>query len=282
MVSNGLAYNGMFAGESRTTVNLIDAAGKRTVIQRDEIDEIYASEKSLMPDGFENLMSRTDLADLLEFLATPQRFVPLRLSSVATVSSVSQFGGRGDDGRGRGGRRREGNRGRGGFGGRRFTLVALDDWKPRTVNEVPFSLVDPVGGAVRNLLLFGGEDSFFARNLPTSVRLPCGMAAKTLHLLSGVSFGGYPERDEQSTTLTVRLHFEDGASEDHELKNGVHFATIQRREDVPQSEFAFAMGDQQMRHVTIAPRRQDVIVDVEFIKGDQSTPLVLAVTVELP
>ena len=182
VISNGLAYNGMFAGESRTTVTLIDSAGKRTVIQRDEIDEIYASEKSLMPDGFENLLSRSDLSDVLEFLATPQRFVPLRLSTVATTSSVPQFGGRGQDGRGRGGRRR-GDRGRGGLGGRRFALVALDDWKPRTVNDVPFSLIDPVDGAVKNLLLFGSEDSFFARGLPTAVRLPCGMAAKSLHLL---------------------------------------------------------------------------------------------------
>jgi putative heme-binding domain-containing protein len=286
VVSNGLAYNGMFAGESRTTVTLVDATGKRMVLQRDEIEEIYASEKSLMPDGFENLLSRSDLADVLEFLATPQRFVPLRLSAVATASSVPQFGGPGGgrdrDGRGRDGRRRGGDRGRGGFGGRRFELVALDNWKPRSVNDVPFSLIDPVDGAVKNLLLFGSEDSFFARGLPTAVRLPCGVAARRLHMLTA-SFGGYPDRDEQTTTLTVRLHYEGGETEEHALKNGVHFATIQRREDVPESQFAFAMGEQQMRHVTIPPERSDVIVDVEFIKGDdRTTPLVLAVTAELP
>ena len=56
---------------------------------------------------------------------------------------------------------------------------------------------------------------------------------------------------------------------------------LQRREDVPESQFAFAMGEQQMRHVTITPQQQDVIVDVEFIKGDdRTTPLVLAITAE--
>jgi putative heme-binding domain-containing protein len=304
VISNGLSYNGMFAGESRTTVTVIDSTGKRTVIQRNEVDEIYASEKSLMPDGFENLLSRSDLSDVLEFLATPQRFVPLRLSTVATTSSVPQFGGgrfggrgqrddrrgpgqaggRGrDDERGAAGRGRGGRGGFGGFGGRRFQLVALDDWKPRTVNDVPFSLIDPQEGAVKNLVMLAGEGSFFGRDLPKSVTLPCGMNAKTLHLLSGVSFGGYPENEEKSTTVIVRLHYEGGATEDHELKNGVHFATIQRREDVPESQFAFAMGEQQMRQVKINPQRQDVIVDIEFIKGeDQAIPFVLAVTAEVP
>jgi putative membrane-bound dehydrogenase-like protein len=306
VISNGLSYNGMFAGESRTTLTIIDSTGKRTVIQRDEVDEIYASNKSLMPDGFESILSRSDLSDVLEFLATPQRFVPLRLSTVATTSSVPQQGGgrfggrgRGDDRRGagepgdrgrtgqRGGDGRDGNGrgrgGRGGFGGRRFQLVALEDWKPRTVNNVPFSLIDPQEGAAKNLLLLAGEGGFFGRELPKSVRLPCGVNAKTLHLLSGVSYGGYPDGEEKSTSLIVRLHYEGGETEDHELKNGVHFATIQRREDVPESQFAFAMGDQQMRHVTITPQRKDVIHDVEFIKGeDRTMPLVLAVTAEVP
>ena len=51
---------------------------------------------------------------------------------------------------------------------------------------------------------------------------------------------------------------------------------------MPESQFAFAMGDQQMRHVTIEPLRPEVIVDVEFIKGsDPTVPIVLAATAEL-
>ena len=40
--------------------------------------------------------------------------------------------------------------------------------------------------------------------------------------------------------MIVRLHYDDGKTEDHELKNGVHFADYIRRVDVPGSEFAFA------------------------------------------
>lgn len=150
------------------------------------------------------------------------------------------------------------------------------------MNEVPFTLIDPQQGAVKNVLLFGSDVNRFSRDLPTTVRLPCGMPAKTLHLLSGVSIGGHPDHAEQSTSLTVRLHYQGGATEEHELKNGVHFATYERREDVPQSEFAFLTQDErQMRHVKITPAREDVIVEIEFVKGsDPTVPIILAVTAE--
>jgi hypothetical protein len=133
-------------------------------------------------------------------------------------------------------------------------------------------------------LLFGGPSSRFARDLPASVRLPCGLPAKKLHLLSGVSLGGFPFHSEKSTSLVVRFHYEDGQTEDHELKNGVHFANYREREDVPESEFAFRMDDQQMRYLAIEPKRTDALIaEIEFIKADDPTlPIVLAVTAELP
>ncbi len=361
VIANGRTYVGLFAGETRTNVTMVDSTGKHSVIQRDEIEETFSSNKSLMPDGFEKILAKSDLSDVLEFLATPQRYVPLRLASVATISSAPQafdgFGGqqgrgRGNRGRGQGQGRGQGgaqggfgagqfgqrgqfgqppqpgapgqgsapaagqglgrggpqfgggpgqgarrgqqlaggqgggnrrNRGGGGRGGRGFGLIALDQWKPRTVNDVPFTLIDPQDGAVKNVVLFGSDASFFSRGLPTTVRVPVGMPVKTLHLLSGVSIGGYPDLEEPSTSLIVRLHYKDGSSEDHELKNGVQFATVDRREDVPQSVFAFAMGDQQMRHVKINPKKNDAIVDLELVKGNDTTvPMVLAITAEMP
>ncbi len=41
--------------------------------------------------------------------------------------------------------------------------------------------------------------------------------------------------------MIVRLTYDDGKTEDHELKNGVHFADYIRRVDVPESKFAFAL-----------------------------------------
>jgi hypothetical protein len=63
--------------------------------------------------------------------------------------------------------------------------------------------------------------------------------------------------------------------------NGEHFADYIRRVDVPGSEFAFALRSQQIRYLAIAPKRADVIAEIELVKGpDSSAPVVMAVTVE--
>ena len=48
-----------------------------------------------------------------------------------------------------------------------------------------------------------------------------------------------------------------GKTEDHELKNGVHFADYIRRVDVPGSKFAFALRSQQVRYLSVSPKRPD-------------------------
>jgi hypothetical protein len=83
--------------------------------------------------------------------------------------------------------------------------------------------------------------------------------------------------------MIVRLYYADGKSEDHELKNGVHFADYIRHVDVPASKLAFMLRSQQMRYLAITPKRQEVVREVEFVKGrDASAPIVMAVTVEQP
>ncbi len=83
--------------------------------------------------------------------------------------------------------------------------------------------------------------------------------------------------------MIVRLHYADGTEEDHELINGVHFADYIRRVDVPGSEFAYALGGQQIRRVSVKPKTDKLISTIELVKGpDQSAPIVMAVTVERP
>jgi hypothetical protein len=83
--------------------------------------------------------------------------------------------------------------------------------------------------------------------------------------------------------MTVRLHYEDGKTEDHELKNGEHFADYIRRVDVPGSKYAFGLQGKQIRYLVITPRRTETIKQVEFVKGpDDTAPVVMAVTVEAP
>ena len=83
--------------------------------------------------------------------------------------------------------------------------------------------------------------------------------------------------------MLVRIHYTDGQQEDHELKNGVHFADYIRRIDVPESEFAFDLDGRQVRYLTIEPRRNNVAIEkLELIKGDDRTaPIVMAITAEV-
>jgi hypothetical protein len=60
---------GRMVSESRTSIELIDAAGKTHVIEREAIRRLKASELSVMPEGFEQL-PKEDVAGILEFLAT--------------------------------------------------------------------------------------------------------------------------------------------------------------------------------------------------------------------
>ena len=81
--------------------------------------------------------------------------------------------------------------------------------------------------------------------------------------------------------MIVRLHYKDGKSEDHELKNGEHVADYIRRVDVPGSKFAYALRSQQVRYVAVSAKRDEVVTKVELLKGsDDTAPIVMAVTVE--
>ncbi len=113
--------------------------------------------------------------------------------------------------------------------------------------------------------------------------LPCNAPAKAIHLLSGVSGWGFPLGTKGSVSLIVRLHYDDGKTEDHPLRNGEHFADYIRRVDVPGSKFAFALRNQQIRYFAVVPRRTQAIKEVELVKGpDATAPVVMAVTVEGP
>ena len=81
--------------------------------------------------------------------------------------------------------------------------------------------------------------------------------------------------------MIVRLHYADGKTEDHALKNGIHFADYIRRIDVPKSQFAYNLGGRQIRYLSITPKRRTLIKKIDLIKGPDSTaPIVMAVTVE--
>jgi len=214
-----------------------------------------------MPEGFEKQISKKELTDLLEFLTQRGKYLPLPLEKAATVVST-----------------------KGMFYSEDAPVERLifSDWKPKTFDGVPFVLVDPQGEKVPNVVLLNSGNGPIPRKMPKSVKLPCNSAAKAIHFLSGISGWGYPYSEKGSVSLIVRLHYTDGKTEDHELKNGEHFADYIRRVDVPGSKFAFALRGQQVRYLAVMPKREETIKEIELVKGpDATAPVVMAITVEM-
>ena len=257
---DGRVINGLLASESKTTIELFDAEGKKHVVERENIEVIKASTKSLMPEGFEKQVPKEQIRDLLEFLTQRGKFLPLPLDKVATiVSTKGMFFSEDAD----------------------VERLIFPDWTPKTFEGVPFMLVDPQGDRVRNVIMLHGTNGNIPPKMPKQVRLTCNAPAKTIHILGGISGWGFPASEKRTTSVTVRLHYTDGKTEDHALKNGEHFADYIRRVDVPGSKFAFPLRGQQVRYLTIVPQRPEVIKDVEFVKGtDVTSPVIMAVTVE--
>ena len=257
VTDEGRVLNGMLASESRTALEFFDAEGKKTTILRDDIDELIGTQQSLMPDGVEKDLNRQELTNLLEFLTQRGSFHPLDFSAAATIASDSgMFNG--GDGR-----------------------YVLPDWSTKTVKGVPFEFLDPKDGSVKNFILLNGPLGAVSGKMPRSAAIDIGRPARAIHLLSGVSGWGHPYSTERTVSMIVRLHFEDGTTEDHKLVNGIHFADYIRRHEVSESDFAFQVGAHQMRYLAVHPGKADPIQRVEFVKGpDQTAPLVMAATIE--
>jgi hypothetical protein len=261
ITEDGRTLTGLLASETRTAVELIDAEGKRHSLLREDIEELAQSRKSLMPEGFEKQVPPEAIANLLEFLAARGKYLPLDLRKAATIVST-----------------------RGMFYSREAQAERLifADWSPKTFEGVPFQLVDPQDDRVANVVLLYGPTGQFPPQMPKSVSLPCNSPAKTIHLLSGVSGWGYNgSAVEPTVSMIVRLHYDDGQTEDHPLKNGVHFADYIRVVDVPESKLAFRLRGQQIRYLAVHPQRAETIGEIEFVKGpDDTAPVIMAATLE--
>lgn len=259
---DGRTIIGLLASETRTSVELIDAENKRHALNRDDLESLKESPKSLMPEGFEKSMKPEELVDLLEFMTQKGKFVPIPLDKFATVVSTKGmfFSENAESER-----------------------LIFRDWKPKEFNKVPFYLVDPNGDKQKNVIMLHSPNGSIPPTMPKSVTLPCNTAAKAIHFLSGVGGWAAPYDNTKSVSVIVRLHYADGQSEDHQWKNGVHFADYIRRVDVPESQFAFALRGQQIRYLSISPKRSEPIKSIELIKGaDAVAPIVMAVTIETP
>jgi uncharacterized protein len=262
--TDGRTFNGLLASETKTAVELIDTEGKTNKLLREDIEELVASKKSLMPEGFEKQVPAESIADLLEFLTQRGKYMPLDLRKVATINSTHGMFYDKDSS---------------------IERMIFSDWSPKTFEGVPFMLVDPTDGKSPNVVLLYSPNGTTAPRMPRSVSLPCNAPVRAVHLLSGVSGWGAQGNAASRPTVSmiVRLHYADGSTEDHPLRDGVEFADYIRRVDVPGSKFAFSLRGQQLRYLSVQPKRKDEVASIELVKGpDLSAPIVMAVTVELP
>jgi putative membrane-bound dehydrogenase-like protein len=259
--TDGRVLNGLLAAESKNAVELIDTEGKRQTVLREDIEQLAASSKSLMPEGFEKQVPTEAIQDLLAFLTQRGKYLPLDLRKVATiVSTRGMFYDRDSD----------------------VERLIFDDWSAKTVDGVPFLLVDPQGDRTPNVLMLHGPQGAFPPRMPRSVSLPCGTSARAIHILGGI--GGWAAQapnPDGSVSMIVRLHYQDGSTEDHPLRSGVEIADYIRPVDVPGSKLAFRLRGQQVRYLAIEPKKDAVIESVELVKGrDATAPVVMAITVE--
>jgi putative heme-binding domain-containing protein len=261
VLDDGRLLTGLLAGETKTSIEIVDAEAKRHAVLRENIEELVASSKSLMPEGFEKQVPPDRIVDLLEFLTQRGKFMPLDLARVATIVSTQGMFYSKDAG---------------------IERLIFPDWSPKTFAGVPFTLVDPQGDRVPNVIMLYGPVGKFPPSMPRTVSLPFNGPAKTVHFLSGVSgWGAQGELADGSVSMIVRLHYADGEREDHPLRNGQHFADYIGPFEVPQSKLAFKLRNQQVRYFAINPARREAIERIELVKGpDQTAPIIMAITVE--
>ena len=75
VTSSGKVLNGVIASESATSVTLRQEEGKSQTVLRKDIDEMNASDVSLMPDDLHKNLNPQDIADLLGYLRESLRNV---------------------------------------------------------------------------------------------------------------------------------------------------------------------------------------------------------------
>jgi putative heme-binding domain-containing protein len=69
VTGDGRLFSGLLAGETDHSVTLRMAESREHTLLRSDLESLRDTGKSLMPEGFENDLSRQDLADLIRFLA---------------------------------------------------------------------------------------------------------------------------------------------------------------------------------------------------------------------
>ncbi|MEX0791639.1 MAG: HEAT repeat domain-containing protein, partial [Pirellulaceae bacterium] len=73
VTADGRIISGMITSESNNSLTILRPDGESSAVRRSDIDEIQATGKSLMPEGFDRVISSGEMADLLTYLQKQQQ-----------------------------------------------------------------------------------------------------------------------------------------------------------------------------------------------------------------
>ena len=76
VTNNGRVITGLLAESTAETVTLLDAKNNRTVLNRNDLDELRESPISLMPDNLLEPLTDQEIRDLFAYLQTDRQVTP--------------------------------------------------------------------------------------------------------------------------------------------------------------------------------------------------------------
>jgi putative heme-binding domain-containing protein len=68
VTTDGRVINGLVVGESAGSITLRRAEGKEDVVARNDIEELFSTGRTLMPDGLEKDITPQQFADIIAFI----------------------------------------------------------------------------------------------------------------------------------------------------------------------------------------------------------------------
>ncbi|NBX30101.1 hypothetical protein EBR04_06630 [bacterium] len=83
--------------------------------------------------------------------------------------------------------------------------LVFPDWGPKRCQGVPFTLVDPQGDRVPNVVMLQGPIGSIPAKMPKSVSLSVGSPIRAIHMLGGIAGWGFPATGKGETSMIVRL-----------------------------------------------------------------------------
>ncbi|TLD69811.1 hypothetical protein FEM03_15925 [Phragmitibacter flavus] len=259
----GESYAGIIVSENAASVTLRHQGGD-VEIRKVDIASRENTHRSLMPEGLDALGAEV-LRDILAFMTAGDakfRVVDLREAYTADAR-------------------------RGLFAKEEATNDSVFPVKYGNieVEGIPFFLMDPAksGNGLNLVVLKGGWEKAVAQGYPQRVELGLNVAAKRLHLLSGIAGWGWPATKDQRGAMKVSVIHADGQVEVTELLNGVAFADYNREIEVPGSKLVEGVVKRgQLRLISLEVKKPGPITKVVLESYDNGvTPVVLAVTADL-